>query len=147
VLEDNEVLVKKKIANRSPNYFRIGNGTMNKHKIESINLLEEAMNATKPAQWLLKSIIKGIEYGNDYNPVVEVKAVTEVDKVYLKKGYAELSSKDLVRRIKRGHYMINPNALIPNDYEAGLIIWAASSNKNKPESKLEVVSEYELYGE
>jgi hypothetical protein len=129
ILEDNEILVKKKLVKASPNYFKVGNGTMNKHKIQSINLLEEAMNASKAGQWLLKQITAGIGHLNDYSPVVEVKAVTAVDKVYLKKGFSELSDRDLVRRVKRGYYMINPNALIPTDYDLGLEIWENAKQK------------------
>ena len=134
ILEDNEFLVKKKLNKSSPNYFRIGNGTMNKQKIQSINLLEEAMNASKAGQWLIKQITTAIGYSNGYNPVVEVRASSEVEKVYLKKGFSELSAKNLVRRVKRGYYMINPNALIPIEYEESLGIWEKAYQKLPPAS-------------
>ena len=125
-LEDNEVLIKKKVKTPTPNYFRVGNGTMNRYKVKSIDLLDEAMNATKAAQWVIKSIKNGIGWENDYDPVVRVVARTDTEKAYLKRGYKELVEKDLVRRVKRGYYMINPDALIPIDYKKAKEIWDAS---------------------
>jgi len=122
-LEDNEVLVKKKIRAATPNYFRVGNGTMNKHKMESINITKEGMASTKPAQWLINRVMDGVGYDNDYSPIVKVVANSDTEKKYLKLGYKEMHEKGLVRRVKRGHYMINPNALIPLDYEEAKEIW------------------------
>lgn len=126
-LDDNEYLikVKDKPTKKEPNYYRIGNGTMNKHKIQSIDLVEEVMNMSKPAQFLLKLIKDKINWENGYNPVVKIvyKSLTKTEQTYMDKGFKELKEKDLVRRIKQGHYMINPNALIPLDYPEALKIW------------------------
>ena len=127
ILADDEYLVKGKTANKTnkPNYFMVGNGTMNKNKIFGIDLLTELVNCTKAAQWLILQIKSGITYDNNYNPVVRIdrQTLTSTEQQYLVKGYAELVDKDLVRRIKRSHYMINPNALIPPNYEEAIKVW------------------------
>lgn len=30
-----------------------------------------------------------------------------------------------MRRVKRSHYMINPNALIPSEYDEAMDIWSS----------------------
>ena len=113
----------KSTSRGTPNFFRVGNGTMNKKKIQSINLLQEMANASKAAQYLLLGITNGIEYSNDYHYVVRVIPNTETQKSYLKQGYKELAQKNLVKRVKRSHYMINPDALIPLEYEEAKKLW------------------------
>ena len=126
-LQDNEYLVKSQIKEpkKQPNYYRVGNGTMNKHKIQSIDLLEEVMTMSKPAQMVIRLIKDQITYDRDYNPVVRIsrKTLTKSEQNYLDKGLKELFAKDLVRRVKQGHYMINPSALIPPNYDKALVIW------------------------
>ena len=55
---------KQKRATK-PNYFMIGNGTMNKHRIYGIDLLRELANSTKAEQFLILAIKDGICYDND----------------------------------------------------------------------------------
>ena len=125
-LEKDEYLVKqKKTRIVQPNYYKIGNGTMNKHSIKSIDLLAIAMELPKPAQYVLKWIKDGMVW-NSHDERIEflIKVVpeTKAGKRTLVNGFKILKEKDLVRRIKRSHYMINPNAII-TDYEKQLTVW------------------------
>ena len=113
-----------------PNYFMIGNGTMNKHKIYGIDLLKELANSTKAEQFLLLAIKDGICYGNDYSPIVKVVGETKYQQNMITEGYKSLLARELVVRVKKAHYMINPNALIPIDYEGSLRIWEEAINKH-----------------
>ena len=110
---------------KEPNYYRIGNGTMNKYKIQAVDLITELIRCGKPAQTTLGWIKDGMVW-NRYDERIDfiVKVVPEVDasKQVLKKGFKELYSKDLVRRVRRGHYMINPNAMM-TDYSEQLKVW------------------------
>ena len=126
--KDEMVGVTSKSKHR-PSYFRIGNGTMNKHKIYGIDLLQELADASKAGQFLILAIKNGINYGNDFHHIVRIKAkeLTSYEKKLLVDGYKELKEKDLVRRTKQSHYMINPNALKPIEYEQALKDWEAAS--------------------
>jgi len=122
---DEELLTRKRKRVKEPNYFRIGNGTVNKHNIRSIDLIVEIVKCSKPAQ----TVVMWIKDGMTWNPyderidfVVKVQPDTSAGKKVLAKGFKELSEKDLVRRVKRSHFMINPNALI-TDYEAQRAQW------------------------
>ena len=121
---------KQKRATK-PNYFMIGNGTMNKHKIYGIDLLKELANSTKAEQFLLLAIKDGICYGNDYSPIVKVVGETKYQQNMITEGYKSLSARELVIRVKKSHYMINPNALIPIDYEGALQVWEATVGKQE----------------
>lgn len=117
------VSVEKKTRVIKPNYFMIGNGTMN--KIYGIDLLREMSMSSKAGQALILWIKDGIVFENGYSHIVKINRdeLTDTQKQYLKTGYKELRARDLVRRTKKSHYMINPNALIPLDYEQAMIDW------------------------
>jgi hypothetical protein len=109
----------------TPDYYLVGSGQ------GSIDFLEEFAQSTAPAQWLLLQIKRGIAFSNNFSPVVSVQAKTETEKTYLKKGYSELVKKDLVIRVSRGMYMINPAALIPADYTTYKKVWDTAVKENK----------------
>lgn len=109
-----------------PNYFMIGNGTMNKHKIYGIDLLRELANSTKAEQFLLLSIKDGITFENGYSPIVKVTGNNKYEQNMITESYKSLLARELVVRVKKAHYMINPNALIPLDYENSILIWEES---------------------
>lgn len=121
----NETVTIERKRGQKPSYLMVGNGTMNKHKIFAIDLLRELANASKAGQFLLLAIKDGITHANNYNPVVNIRKneLTKTQQQYLVVGYKELVEKDLVRRVKNGWYMINPNALVPLDYEEAMEIW------------------------
>lgn len=122
---DESITVDKKTkVVRKPNYFMIGNGTMNRHQIYGIDLLTELANSSKAGQYLILAIKDGITYENNYNPVVKIVGKTKYEQNMITSGFKELVSRDIVRRVKKSYYMINPNALIPIDYEEAMVIWS-----------------------
>ena len=125
ILNQGERLVKEKHNVKQPNYFRIGNGTMNKHNIKAINLIAELCTMSDSGRYLVNMIQERMVY-NPYDNMVEfavrVEADTDAEKKRLTRGFKELYEKDLVRRVKRGHYMLNPNAII-TDYDRQIVVW------------------------
>lgn len=127
-LDDDEVLYKGKRKKRTiPNFYMIGNGTMNKHKIKSIDLLNEVMTLSKAGQFVIRTIKDAIQWDNpDGEVYISMSDLTPTNVTVFKKGFKELVKRNLVCRTKRSHYMINPNALIPLDYDAAIKLWEAS---------------------
>lgn len=114
-----------------PNYFKVGNGTMNKHSIQSIDLINELINMSKPAQTVIGWIKDAMVWDTTTNSIAFIAYVnpkSAADKQILKKGFKELSEKDLVRRVKKSHYMINPKAIVTN-YRAQMEIWEQCTPK------------------
>lgn len=122
-LETVSVTSDKKVKQIRPNFMMVGNGTMSNKGVGSIDFLEEIVNSTKAEQFLLMGIKNGINYENSYKPVVKVIGTTKYEQNLITAGYKSLLDRNLVRRVKKSHYIINPNALIPIDYEGALDIW------------------------
>lgn len=100
---------------------------MNKHSIKSIDLLREVVKLSKPAQNTILWLNDELAWDNQTGEVkIEMKNLTNSQQQQFQKGYKELNSKNLMIRTRRSHYMMNPNALIPLDYEAGLKLWNLS---------------------
>jgi hypothetical protein len=118
-------IVKKDRESRKPNYMMVGNGTMNKHKIFGIDLLRELVESSAAGQFLILKIKDGICFENGYSHVVNVSKSTlsGYEQKMLRDGFKELKAREIVRRVKNGWYMINPNALIPSNYEQAIIDW------------------------
>jgi len=110
----------------SPSYYKIGTGTMNKHRMKSIDLLDEVIASTKAEQYVIQLIKDGVSYDSpDGIVTIPMHTMTETEKRTFRKGYKSLYDRDLVRRVKRGQYMINPNALILNSYTKCKKVWDA----------------------
>jgi hypothetical protein len=120
-------VIKRKVQ---PNYYRIGNGTMNKHKIQSIDLLDKVMAMTKAEQLVITTIKNTYDWDNQNNEVFLQlsRILSESNCTVFRKGYKLLKDKNLVRRTKTNHYMINPNAYIPQNYNRAQILWLNSEN-------------------
>lgn len=107
-----------------PNYYKVGNGTMNKHGLQSIDLLDEVIKSNKAEQYVIQLLKDLTTYDSpDGVVVIPTHQMTETQKRSFRKGYKTLRERGLVRRVKRGEYMINPNALILNSYKQSMIEW------------------------
>lgn len=113
---------------KSPSFYRIGKGTTNMKGITSIDLLTEMANMTKVESTALLTIRDNITWDNPDGEVyiTFTSAEKQKQKKFLE-GFKLLEAKDLVRRTKRSHYMINPKALIPLDYEKAIKLWETLS--------------------
>jgi len=107
-----------------PSYYKIGTGKMNKHKIQSIDLLDEVIASNKAEQYVIKIIKDSVTYDSPDGVVtIPTHRMTDTEKRMFRRGYKTLYERDLVRRVKRGQYMLNPNALILNSYANCLDVW------------------------
>jgi len=115
----------KKKSNTRPNFYMVGNGTMNKHKIQSINFIEKVMEMTKAEQLVIRTIMDKISYDNEDGEVYISlsKEFNATNSNVFRKGFKLLKEKDLVKRTKLSHYMINPNALLPINYSKAIQRW------------------------
>jgi len=129
-LEKDEYLETRKVKyKKQPNYYRVGNGTMNKHNIQSIDFINEIMSMTKAEQLVISTIKDRLDWDTDsgeaYIPLSKILNKTKV--VVFHKGFKILKEKNLVRRTKQSHYMINPKALLPLDYNKADKLWELSN--------------------
>ena len=129
VLDGGEYLETRKVKfSKQANYYRVGNGSMNRHGIQAIDFLSEVMNMTKAEQLVITLIKDNIPWnsadGETYLPLT--KLLDKSKETVFRKGYLILKDKGLVKRTKQGHYMINPNALLPLDTAKAKELWDKS---------------------
>jgi len=125
-LNKGEELYKRTSLDKQPNFIKVGaNMKKNKHGIKAIDLLREMDNMTSAERKVLLEIKDRMEYDpytGQINFVVKYIPETEQEKRQLQKTYPLLWRRDLVRRVKKSHYMINPNALITS-YKLQIKVW------------------------
>ena len=124
-------VVRSKVVR--PNYYQLGSG-MNKKLIENnpIDAITKLLHMTPQEAFVietLKDVTELIHFddNNRYysSNIVSIAYTTfsNTNKVRFSIGYKRLRGKDLVRRIKRQEYIINPNLIIPTYYEKEIEIY------------------------
>jgi hypothetical protein len=109
-----------------PKYYSIGNGLTMTKNVPNIDFINELIKLSKPAQTVVGWVVDRMKWDIDVKGIAyEVRIVpkTSAEAQVLKKGFKELSEKDLMRRSKRSHYVINPYALFSGSFEDHLKLW------------------------
>lgn len=128
-LAENETAeIVKKSTEKKPGYALIGNGMTTKHGRTSIDLLQEIadMNSNeKLCFFLIRDSFVYDRYDKRiiYQAKVDLSNLSKSQKSKFSNGYTSLYRKDLIRRVSKGVYMVNPNAIIPKHYEVELVTW------------------------
>lgn len=118
-----------------PFFNLIGTGQDRKGaQTEAIDFIQKIIEMSKPEQFVIGIIKDKIGYnGNIGEAHIPTSMFTGPELQKWKKGIATLKSKQLVGSTKRGHFMINPNAFIPQEYNKALEAWTKiypASKKN-----------------
>lgn len=125
-----EVTISKKVKYQYPPYFMAGNGNGNRHG-RSLNLIETLCSLSKPEQFAFMRLIKELtcvkDSRNKHNLCkVIIKNLTSAEAQRFKAGITSLISKDLVKRYKKEHYIINPNLIISKEYSEDMDLWTST---------------------
>lgn len=125
------LIPKEKIT--YPNRYQIGSGMDNKRIHEPAIDAIELMSTLTPQEWFVLNTLKNVnkllklddEYKYYSSCIVSTKYVsfTPTQKNQFSTGFKRLKKKDLVRRIKRQEYIINPDFIIPTHYQKELKQW------------------------
>ena len=135
-LKETEVLQKVKIRTTTkPHFNMIGTGRtfMDNKRLPAVDLLYEMSIMTKKESYAFLALRNAITYDTYsrsyslYIPMVQTD-MTPYQKKLFQSGITLLIKKDLVRRVKRGIYLINPMAIVPNkDFDLAEQIWSRSA--------------------
>ena len=119
---------------RSPQYYRISTGAPfsvggTNMPINTIDALE-VMSTFSPQEWYVINLLKNVglvhydsETKRSYSSnIVSLKGI-DYDKRKFSIGYKRLHDKDLVKRIKRQEYIINPLFIMPTYFEKEYKLW------------------------
>ena len=150
-LKANEELIKRTKQNQRRSFYMLGKqrwvnlsaeGTKPEWQNEGIDFIDEFTAMSKREQAVIKLLKDNILWSqelNSYNYVIELtpESASFNQDVHdfmpyntFLKGFQLLYKKDLVRRVKRNHYMFNPDFFIPSGEQTKYFenIW----NSSKP---------------
>ena len=138
--EGKELNISTKVKGTVPYHFSYGNGMNNKRiNVEPIDAIEQFETFT-PQEWYVFKLLKQEalvwdmddgRYITTCKVQINSKSLNAQDRNKFSIGYKRLDTKLLVKRTKRGgHYMINPNLLIPTKYNAEQAEWLKLTKDN-----------------
>jgi len=98
-----------KIATNKPRYSRETHVTY-----EGLDMFPILEQLSAPATWMWWKLA---QLRNETTNVTILRSgeLSIYERRKLTKGFKELKTKQLIKRIKREHYLINPNALLPEE--------------------------------
>ena len=127
--EGHQAEVKIIQAEQKPRYYRIGNGIRNTFMKDhvAIDAIDELAQMTPQELWTIKLVKDNLDLIQErttsgYSMRTSCKArilsseLTSAEKQKFKTGYKRLRKKNLLRRIKRQYYILNPDFFIPHFY-------------------------------
>ena len=123
-----EVSLTTRTKENKPGFMMVGNGWETRKNKDSVDLLWEISQMSSNEKLCFFKIKDSMVYSRSderiiYQVVIDMGDMTPSQKSKFSNGYTSLKQKDLVRRVKKGVYMINPNAIIPAKHTAELTIW------------------------
>ena len=121
-VQPNETLVvdiHRKYKCDLPSFGMLGN-TERRMKVDSIDMHGILKNASKGATWLFWEFI---ERRNPKTNKVRYLPTTTGERRKLTKAFKELHNKEVLKRIHRGEYLINPKSYIPAPTENYEDVW------------------------
>ena len=101
-----ETYVEKRYKSKFIPYWRVnqGNSYRSSNRMSTMDMIR---NLTDSEYWLFKLIAEGMDLSTNI-ATIRGKELSKTEKRRLLRGYKGCRTKDLVRRVKREYYMINP---------------------------------------
>lgn len=106
-----------------PSAIKTGNG-----KSKSIDALRAVADMSAHEKMCFFTVKDSLKYDRwedtfIYQGRPDLTALTETQRKSFIRGYKLLFEKDIVRRVSRGEYMINPLLLVPTRFEKEFATW------------------------
>ncbi len=105
---DKKRYVKKII----PPYANFGREGTSSGKVTGINSALIFADLSKSAAWLFWNLVAVRDYHTNICEFL-TSNLTQAEKLKLNRAYKELKEKDLVKRVRNQHYIINPKVILP----------------------------------
>ncbi len=126
VLKPGEAIWKQeKRVNNKPNFRMIG--------VNKMNAIKLLTSLTPQEAYVFQEIMSHLDYITNLGYVSQ-KNKTSTQTQQFTTGYKRLKDKDMVVRLKRGQpslYMVNPDLILPTNYDEALIRWNEATKKKK----------------
>jgi hypothetical protein len=127
-----QYIVKTDAKGLKPPFAMIGTGErlyppishlQGSQSMDALKIVSELDSDSRYTFFLLRDAILPKHYGTRGEVRYDTSSLTKGQSDVFSKGYLKLKAKKLVLRVTKGIYLINPNLLIPRNYEEVLAIW------------------------
>ena len=109
-------------------FYKVGNGNTNQQGT-SMNLIQEMAKMSKPELFLISMVEDKLSYYSEFSTgevCIDTSDLTSTQKQYITNGYKKLYNKNILRRTRRSHYIINPLLILPRAINEATELWEAS---------------------
>jgi hypothetical protein len=121
--DEDLIITKKSKTKINQPYIAISRKGLFKGKQMGIPLTEMYMDFNKAEQWFYKKLWQNLNYKTNQATVIQSE-LTKSESNALSAAYTSLKEKDLVKRVRKEVYMINPRAVIyPDTQQENIQIW------------------------
>jgi hypothetical protein len=109
-------------SDRKPPFFICGLGGSNRHG-ESMDLIDTLLGMPTASGKLFRAMVKARNV--DTNEVARAALLQQpdIDPGYIQNHMPAVIASGLVRRIQRGQFIINPDAVMPPNAHGARIVW------------------------
>ena len=129
--QDEELVVRKKVQSAKPHFDMLGSGKtfMAGTRLPAIDMVAELLLMTKAEGFAFIALRDNREYVSreiGYGIFISIVQTefTSYQKKLFREGINGLIEKNIVKRVKRGVYMVSPMAIVPpKDFEQREKIW------------------------
>jgi len=104
---------QKKSTYKGAPFISIGKAGITKHKIKGFPMATVLKDLSLSATWLYWSLIERRNPRTN-EAILLAASLNQTDKNKVSRGYKELLAKNMVKRIKKEHYFLNPATAIPD---------------------------------
>jgi len=116
-----QVVVQDIEKEAKPNFIMVGSGVEINGKVNSMDYTKVLLDMTKDEGFIFKLLIDNREVPNAYKPYslsnytnINAQIFTATERKRLSLGYIGLRNKNVVIRVSKGRYLINPALVISN---------------------------------
>jgi hypothetical protein len=112
-------------SDRKPPFFICGLGGINRHG-ESMDLIDTLLGIPTASGKLFRAMLKARNVETNEVDRVALLQQPDIDARYIQNHMPAVLSSGLARRIQRGQFIINPDAVMPPNGNAARTIWDRS---------------------
>lgn len=115
-------------SDRKPPFFICGLGGSNRHG-ESMDLIDTLLGMPTASGKLFRAMVKARNVETNEVDRAALLQQPDIDPRYIQNHMPSVIESGLVRRIRRGQFIINPDAVMPPNAHGARIVWNAAEQR------------------
>ena len=115
-------------SDRKPPFFICGLGGSNRHG-ESMDLIDVLLGMPTASGKLFRAMVKARNVETNEVDRTALLQQPGIDPRYIQNHMPAVIASDLARRIRRGQFILNPDAVMPPNAHGARIVWNAAAKQ------------------